>query len=307
MIGRLLRSVVPVAALIIAFQPSPGLGQTPQEVVLSVSHGPGPLDVTLIWTGGQSPFEVLRSTDVSMVCSSDNVIGTTDIRIWIDNAPQGSVFYKIRSPLPPEPSEVCNGRDDDCDGTIDDDATGCNASLCQDCIGGACRSRCGPCDDCVNGTCQTRCGPCQACAGGVCAPCSPAQCQTCVNGSCQSTCDANQCQVCGGGGVCVSFCQSCEICTAGICMDACDRDNCLSCQSGSCRPLCDPICQTCTPLGCRDNCAPCERCQNGTCQSRCNANACEECQSGFCQSRCQPGESCTAGQCGSTGAGPESY
>jgi hypothetical protein len=291
------RRVVRMCALVIGLVPIAVFAQTTPEVVLSVGHGPGAQDVTLTWTGGLAPFEVLRSSAASTVCNTDNVIGVTNLRIWIDNAPQGSVFYRILSPLPPEPAEVCNGRDDDCDGTVDDNATGCNASLCMDCIDGACRSRCGPCDDCVNGTCQTRCGPCQVCNGGTCAPCSPAQCQTCVNGSCQSTCDGNQCQVCGGAGVCVSICQSCETCTAGICTDACDRDTCLSCQSGTCRPLCDPVCQICTPTGCKDNCGPCMRCQSGTCQSRCDANACEECLDGFCQSRCQPNETCVSGQC----------
>jgi hypothetical protein len=298
---------VGLVLLILSFLLVSSVAQTTApEIVLTAEHGPGPLDVTLQWTGGQPSFEVFRSADAASVCRADNLLGVTDVQIWVDTAPQGSVFYKVRSPSAVEPPELCNGVDDDCDGTIDNGAIDCNASACEDCIGGACRSRCGACADCVNGTCQTRCGPCETCVNGTCAACNPGQCQTCVNGLCQSTCDENQCFTCGAGGSCASFCASCETCISGICWDACDRSQCLSCQSGSCRSFCDPVCQSCTPQGCTDTCGPCQRCVNGACQSRCHPDACEECIDGICLSRCSPSETCVGGTCepGIAGSGP---
>ena len=285
----------------------PGRAQTStQEIVLTVQHGPGPLDVTLVWTGGQPTFEIFRSSDPGAVCRSDTLLGVTDGQSWIDTAPAGTVFYKVHSPSAAEPIEICNGVDDDCDGVIDDNVTNCDAASCQACINGACRPRCGPCDDCVGGVCQSRCGSCQTCVNGTCGPCDAGQCQGCVSGVCQSTCDGAQCLACAGNGTCATTCSVCETCLGGTCMDACDRAQCLSCQSGICRPFCDPVCQTCTAQGCTDTCGPCERCVGGACQSRCDPNVCEVCVDGMCRSRCNPDESCVAGVCGplSTGFDP---
>jgi hypothetical protein len=270
---------------------------TASEIVLTVTRGPGPLDVTLQWTGGQPSYEVLRSASASAVCNTDSLLGVTDGQSWIDPAPPDTVFYKIRSPFAAEPSEVCNGVDDDCNGIIDDNAVGCDAGACQACVNGACRSRCGACDDCIGGTCQTRCGACETCVNGTCGPCNPVQCQTCASGVCQSTCDDTQCLACGPNGTCASFCATCETCLNGACLDACDHSQCLSCQSGSCKPFCDPVCQTCTPQGCSDTCGPCQRCANGACHTRCDPNACEDCIDGQCRSRCAPDETCMNGVC----------
>jgi hypothetical protein len=289
-------------ALLVLFSfPPPAAAQTAPEISLTVRHGPGPLDVTLEWTGGQPTFEIFRSADVKDICGADDSLGTTDARIWIDAAPQGTVFYRVQGPGAAEPPETCNGADDDCDGIIDDDAIDCDAGACETCLEGACRISCGACDDCVAGACRTRCGPCQTCLGGTCAHCDPARCQTCINGACQSVCDETRCLICGPGGACVSACATCETCLEGICLDACDRNQCLSCQAGTCRPFCDPVCQTCTPQGCLDDCGPCERCIGGACHSRCNPDACETCIDGMCRSRCAPGETCLGGVCGGSG------
>ena len=292
------------ALLMLLLLPAFSVAQTsPPEITLTVRPGPGPLDVTLEWTGGQPSFEVFRSADPRTVCLAETTLGVTDARIWVDQAPPGTVFYRVHSASAAEPPEICNGADDDCNGITDDNATNCNAGACQECVAGACRSRCGPCEDCANGSCQTRCGSCQICVNGACGPCNPAQCQTCVGGVCQSTCDDTQCLACGPGGTCVSVCDTCETCVAGLCTDACDRDHCFSCQSGSCTPFCDPVCQVCTPQGCKDNCGPCERCVGGVCHSRCNAAACEECVDGMCRSRCGLNETCVNGICDPSGSG----
>ena len=296
--GTLRKRSVGLALLILSILSFPSVAQSPPpEIVLMVKHGPGPLDVTLEWTGGQPTFEVFRSADVKALCRADTSLGVTDGRIWIDPAPPGTVFYKVHSPSAAEPPEICNGVDDDCDGIIDNNALDCDAGACQACVAGTCRVQCGACDNCISGTCQTRCGSCQTCVNGTCGPCAPALCQACVAGVCQSTCDDTQCLTCGVGGTCVSSCATCETCLAGICTDNCDRGQCLTCQSGSCRPFCDPICQTCSPQGCIDNCGPCQRCAGGACHSLCSPNACEDCIDGMCRSRCNPGESCVNGLC----------
>jgi hypothetical protein len=303
----LVRRTAGLACLILSILlVSPSAQTPPSEIVLTAMHGPGPLDVTLQWTGGQCCYEVYRSANPATVCSAENILGLTDNQTWVDTAPAGNVFYKVHSSTAPEPPEICNGIDDDCNGLVDDNATGCDAAQCQDCIGGACRSRCGPCDTCVNGTCQTRCGSCETCLSGTCSPCSAGACLTCVSGVCQSTCDATQCQACGPGGTCISTCSTCQTCTAGECLDACDHGACLSCQSGSCRSFCDPVCQTCSTSGCIDNCGPCQRCLGGACQSKCNPDACEDCVDGSCLSRCTPDETCVGGVCqpGTAGTGP---
>ncbi|MGH9748954.1 MAG: hypothetical protein ACRD6R_03390 [Candidatus Polarisedimenticolia bacterium] len=282
----------------------PAAAQTqPPEIALTLKHGPGPLDVTLEWTGGQPTFEVFRSGDMKDVCGADDSLGVTDARTWFDLAPPGTVFYRVHGASAAEPPETCNGADDNCNGIIDDDAIGCDAGACELCVGGTCRSRCGACDDCVDGACRTRCGPCQICSNGACASCDAGACQTCINGVCQVTCDETRCLVCAPGGTCVSACAACETCLDGVCLDDCDRDQCLSCQSGVCRPFCDPVCQTCTPLGCLDTCGPCERCVGGVCHPRCDPGACEACVDGMCRSRCAEGETCVGGVCGgSSGA-----
>ena len=96
--------------------------------------------------------------------------------------------------------EACNGVDDDCDGTVDDDAT-CPSA--QKCVAGACVEDCTPVDggwsDWVPGTCSVACGsgtrtdtrsctnPPPACGGASC------------SGESQRTesCGAGTCPVCG--------------------------------------------------------------------------------------------------------------
>src|SRR5262245_29903275 len=159
-----------LALLIVVLGAADAPAQT-SAIVLTVRHGPGPLDVTLEWTGGSAPYEIFRSIDMKDVCQPQNTLAITDVRTWADLAPPaGFVYYRVHSAGAAEPTETCNGGDDDCDGLIDDNTTTCNAAACEVCNGGACRSKCGPCDTCVNGTCQSRCGTCESCQNGVCGP-----------------------------------------------------------------------------------------------------------------------------------------
>src|SRR3989442_323500 len=114
-----------------AFAADPFDGMT-----LTVARGPGADDVTLQWIGGQPSFKVYRATGPSGVVDPSNQLGESAVRSWVDTPPAGSIFfYVITSPCVYAPPEVCNGVDDDCDGTIDNNLT----SPANDC------SQQGPC------------------------------------------------------------------------------------------------------------------------------------------------------------------
>jgi Notch 1 len=194
--------------------------------------------------------------------------------------------------------EVCDSRDNDCDGIVDGQA---NCGPQAGCVGGECLPRCGvddvhqcPADRvCRDGYCVRR-----ACAVNPC----PAG-QTCnAAGLCQELCAGVFCPdgtTCEGG-----YCQDCHTrrnCQVGqICrLHACEPDPCYQvscpsdhyCRAGSCIKAC-PTCRAGT------------RCSDGECvPDKCAGAACDEAQycnheNGLCKAdRCQgvvcmPGSVC---------------
>jgi hypothetical protein len=105
-------------------------------------------------------------------------------------------------------SEVCNGRDDDCNGLTDEGAT-CAGGL--DCVNGSCLGRCDAgcpggyaCDatgHCAPGACQ--CGACEKCRAGLCIDvCADVDCgpgYSCSCGSCVPGPDCDGGTGAGGG------------------------------------------------------------------------------------------------------------
>lgn len=146
--------------------------------------------VTLDWTGGQPTFSVYRSTSAQSVVAAENLIGTSSVRTFDDTPPSGAVFfYEIGSPCVYAPPEVCNGLDDNCDGTIDEAGAETSCSLPNAspiCAGGACAvGQCAPgygdCDGSAADGCEapldtsSNCGVCghvcvggQSCGGSAC-------------------------------------------------------------------------------------------------------------------------------------------
>jgi MYXO-CTERM domain-containing protein len=170
-------------------------------------------------------------------------------------------------------AEICDGKDNDCDGTVDVSAT-CPTGL--GCKEGQCAVNCRPgevpCSGaykcvnnfcvpllCANVTCSagTRCdetsGRCvDVCAGVVCAApktCQNGSCVDCNNFGCATgqLCVAGQCQVDKCVGV---TCAATQYCADGKCVALCTPDMCAAnqrCVAGQCLP------DTCANVGCPDD------------------------------------------------------
>jgi hypothetical protein len=202
-------------------------------------------------------------------------------------------------------AEICDGKDNDCDGQIDNGAECGSSAVCLDgqCVP-FCRENEQPCAAdryCSNGLCLVRaCNlkPCKAnelcnsvgecydpCEKVTCAPgatCQRGLCQDCYSRGCPAgqICRGRQCVADACAGV---TCGAGEYCADGKCLPDCALLTCAkgqSCRQGQCQA--DP----CSNLSCASGlvCDP----GQGTCrESRC---------SGI---RCQSGEMCveTTGKC----------
>jgi hypothetical protein len=220
-------------------------------------------------------------------------------------------------------AELCNGLDDDCDGTPDEDCTEPSAACAVDaaCAGAGERRFCDParaaCVECLE---DGHCGTGERCADGACVLPVPG----CGDGACGSdesctTCpaDCGGCPWCGDGtcgagetcAACPDDCGSCTACGDGRC-DA--EESCSACPAdcGACGGCGDGTCDaTETCASCPADCWPCEVCGNGTCEpsetcASCPADCpgCVECG----DASCDPSESCSTcpadcGECGVCG------
>ncbi len=131
---------------------------------VDISRGPGPDEVTLVWTGGQPTYQVFRSISPSGVISPVHLIGSSDLRTWNDASGPGLIFYyELVSPCPYNPPEICDGQDNDCDGVVDGPGSELSCTLpnaLPSCSGGTCVvSGCstgfGDCDQAPTNGCET--------------------------------------------------------------------------------------------------------------------------------------------------------
>ncbi|WP_158625782.1 hypothetical protein [Corallococcus carmarthensis] len=205
-------------------------------------------------------------------------------------------------------AEVCNGRDDDCDGLVDEGSV-CRADweegTCTGCVPYTCQGlgkNCGPMPDGCGG--WLNCGTCGAgvsCADNVC------QCEatvTCASagascGSVQDGCGtALNCGTCATGATCVG--NQC-VCTPATCQslgkncgtvaDGCGETlNCGMCASGS--SCTNNVCQ-CTPANCTSLGASCGLVSDG-CGGTLNCGTCAQ-GSNCINKQCVTAPVCPAG------------
>ncbi len=247
-------------------------------------------------------------------------IGECQPGMWMCQGASGYVC--IGGSLPQ--AEVCNGKDDDCNGAIDDNVPGtgvpCDSladgtMLCKPgtvrCLGGKIVCQGGiafhpptcacPADDCgipTDGGVQTDgCPSGSACIGCACrTPCAAGEfpCSgdsVCRNGFCVPP-------ACGG-----RLCTSWEDCINDMCVDRCTSITCLAgivCSKGAC------VDNSCYGLGCptgqvcRDSSCVADPCANVTCNGDqfCRDGTCvDSCQAVFCAT----GTTCEDGTCVATG------
>jgi len=186
----------------------------------------------------------------------------------------------------PARTEVCNGLDDDCDGTID------NPEAPNLCPSG---------EVCSQGVCVFPCTNAEF-------PCNiPTVCDTndqlCKERACLGvTCNSGQ--VCHGGlcvGGCVGVtCPPDQVCRIGNCVDPCSGVACDSgqvCENGACVSPC-----SCRPCATGQVCTMAGTCVDQGCDKvTCNPPA-TVCVKGACQDGCQgvicpTGQSCSGGEC----------
>ncbi|HET8948088.1 MAG TPA: M12 family metallo-peptidase [Candidatus Polarisedimenticolia bacterium] len=172
--GRFAALVLPVVvlfALLFCLAATPVLADHIDGMTLKLSHGSPPGSVSLDWTGGQPLFRVYRSTSKSLIVDPANLIGTVDVRTFADAPASGSVFfYEIASACAYNPPEVCNGVDDDCDGTIDGPGSEASCSLpnavavCAlgSCAVASCTGGWGDCDGVASDGCEAPLGAAQS-------------------------------------------------------------------------------------------------------------------------------------------------
>ncbi|MEP7123995.1 MAG: MYXO-CTERM sorting domain-containing protein [Byssovorax sp.] len=194
--------------------------------------------------------------------------------------------------------EVCDGLDNDCNGSVDDGVGLCGMD--EVCDHGKCVGSCGSAEfPCALGLVCNKDGHCveTACQD---VPC-PAD-KVCHEGVCSGPCDNVTCpkgQACRPGlAKCVDpcegvVCSSGSVCEGGACVLAC---TCKACGAGS-------VCVTgsghCVDSGCESKtCAPGQVCSGGACVDACQG------------AMCPGGAVCANGQCGTpqtttstTGAG----
>jgi len=193
--------------------------------------------------------------------------------------------------------EVCNGKDDNCDGEIDNEAP---CPVGNQCIEGACRRECAPS---IEFPCPVGylCQPAPNSQGFFCLPGACALCKStevCEDDQCVDPCESVSCAdnetcVLGNCKDCTSLgCSDGRVCYEGVCQDdLCRGTQCGTnefCFKGDCLPLCDEAkCPAGERCGLSGTCER-DRCSDVTCDDgevcrggRCTADPCAEIQCTF--------------------------
>lgn len=273
------------------------------------------MSVAQLFQGNIKTFVIGFGSDVDPnVLSQMAVQGGTaregDPKYYHANSAQdlGAAFDQIVTIIS---GEVCDGKDNDCDGLTDEDLTRPCASVCgegtEHCEAGQwveCDApqlnACGGCGDVE--TCNGKDDDCDGRTDEGTGLCPEGE--VCLCGVCAAPCVRNECFA---GKVCVSDycvsdpccgkkCAEGEECINGVCMDPCKSDavNCppnQECRMGDCVPL------DCYTEG--NGCPAGQVCVEGTCrQDLCSGKNCPQntfCRDGACAGVCM-GVNCPAGR-----------
>ncbi len=209
----------------------------------------------------------------------------------------------------PTPIEICDGRDNDCNGFVDDLAP-CEGD--KICVSGTCVPYC-EANECPRGyTCK------QLSEGMICVPdnildCVGVECPeayVCKNGTCQpmpcnddnAKCENGTRYICKSGSWVESPCRSGFECKNGACVEvSCYTKGCPNgymCKDGSCSAV-DP----CANISCKSD----EFCRDGICVKACGFVECPE--DNYCDSfgncvvdkcfgiKCKVNQYCSEGKC----------
>jgi len=90
-----MRHLVVALAALIGFAPAALAGGF-SNIVVRVSRGPGPGELTLDWTGGvalHAPFAVFRSDNPATLSGASAPVGQTSSTVFSDTPPVGTAFF----------------------------------------------------------------------------------------------------------------------------------------------------------------------------------------------------------------------
>jgi hypothetical protein len=191
-----------------------------------------------------------------------------------------SGMLRCEGQIGPQP-EICDGKDNNCDGNPDDNAP------------------CPPSFSCLDGACQPACNPTEfPCAADrrcidpttreVCARASNAGCYCLPNVCLVAPCDRGRqdCVIAKGEASCVDRCPTGKCAAPTTCEPS--NGQCVDCRTLGCPggQLCVGNPGACQPDLCAAvTCADGQFCQEGTCRSLCSSLT------------CPAGQACFAGQC----------
>src|SRR5215471_8354100 len=90
------------------------------NVNLTATYGTSPGSVNLSWTGAPPNYQIYRATAPSSLTNPSNQVLLTGFPTWTDaEVPSNIFYYTVLNGCTPNPPEICNGLDDDCDGIVD--------------------------------------------------------------------------------------------------------------------------------------------------------------------------------------------